>query len=188
MYMPSTSTLTNELSGQVHRPTLLFANTSASCQLVLHRSREEEVEALHLTGTVCERTDTAKKDLTEEHTYLFSQNKELPSKTEETMTLGQRGTYTITFNLHSACIRVCVLGRDIATFFSNVQHTCLCTFHSSLISTWEYDFSSWHTYMQSIRSARTSQTEGKGSTGRKMTDVDVCAQMNAQTGSWTLAP
>lgn len=55
MYMPSTSTLTNELSGQVHRPTLLFANTSASCQSVLHRSREEEVEALHLTVTVREK-------------------------------------------------------------------------------------------------------------------------------------
>ena len=40
---------------------------------------------------------------------------ESSSQTEETMTLGQRGTYTITFVLHSACVSVCVLNEDTAT-------------------------------------------------------------------------
>lgn len=41
---------------------------------------------------------------------------ESSSQTEETMTLGQRGTYTITFVLQ--CLRqcVCVLSEDTATF------------------------------------------------------------------------
>lgn len=96
-----------------------------------------------------------------------------PSKTEETMTLGQRGTYTITFILHSACVRVCVLCRDIATFFLNFffikcpTHTHSHSLLQILVFTMEHVFSSWHMYMQSISLTCSGKTEGKESGGRK---------------------
>lgn len=44
-----TNTRTNEVSAQVHGHTLLFANTSTSCQKLLNRSSEGKVDDTLLT-------------------------------------------------------------------------------------------------------------------------------------------
>lgn len=99
------------------------------------------------------------------------------------MTLGQRGTYTITFILHSACVSVCVLSGDTATFVFFVDQTSN-THSQILVFTLEHVFSSWHMYMQSVSLACTGKTEGKGSGGRRegrnKEIRHVCEQTNAQ--------
>lgn len=92
---------------------------------------------------------------------------ESSSQTEETMTLGQRGTYTITFVLHSACVSVCVLNEDTATlcFFFVFDQTSNAHTHRYSFSNWSMSFSGWHMYMQSVSWACAGGTEGKGSAG-----------------------
>lgn len=180
VHVQHTNTRTNEVSAQVHWHTLFFANTPASCQKLLNCSLGGKVDATILAGQYA-RQEKVREDGTQP--WLISDNWKYillkpmqrgpPSKTEETMTLGQRGTYTITFILHSACVRVCVLCRDIATFFLNFffikcpTHTHSHSLLQILVFTMEHVFSGWHMYMQSISLTCSGKTEGKESGGRK---------------------
>lgn len=162
MYMPGIHTHTRARAqmGSQHKGTHTHSGSQTplphakSFWIVLSRGTVEPHDGSHTPRRAvwpCVREETGQKKINT-HPWLRSDNwkkifikpmkTESSSQTEETMTLGQRGTYTITFVLHSACVSVCVLSEDTATFcfflcfWSNVQ----CAHSQILVFTLEHVF------------------------------------------------
>lgn len=155
-----TNTRTNEVSAQVHRHTPLLANTSASCQ------KASKIVHWRVKWMPQFSPDSVWQDVTrdgkEKIEHVLIKIRQLKTDFIKPMqkappplwnrrnydTGAVRHLHNITFILHSACVRVCVFSRDIATyvcccfFSSDGQHTHTPT------RTVEHVFSGWHMYMQ----------------------------------------
>lgn len=182
MYMPSIRTLVQMTSR--HK----CADTHSSLQTPLPHAKSFSIAQWRVKRTppfspeqhVTAWDGTGRKKVRIDSTCLWlTENKKVhpkkippppPPETEETVTLGQRGTLHYHFHL-TQCLHqsVCLKWRQSYIFFvwSNIQRTHKHTHILSPVFTMEHVFSGWHMYMQSVSWTCTGETEGNGSDGRK---------------------